>query len=305
MSVTSFMYHDIRDNLDPRFRKRYELKPFLTTKQFVNQLNYIRNNYKIISTHELFEVNINNDDYAILTFDDGLVDHYNIVNILNKYNIKASFFVPVGIIVENIVMKTIKIQFILSVVDESIIIKEIFNHFENKSRVEIWNKFSQSKFKNNWWSKEMIFITNFLRDFSDIDLTSYISNKLFNEYVSNNEKEFSKSFFLNHKQINSMIKQGMEIGGHGYYSDNLSNFNFEQQKSDIEKTLNYISDLNQDNEIIFSYPNGGFNHDTIEILKNNNCKIAYTTESTFVNDLSKINFLKFPRISAPENLKKT
>jgi hypothetical protein len=62
--------------------------------------------------------------------------------------------------------------------------------------------------------------------------------------------------------------------------------------------------LNQNTEIIFSYPNGGYDKDTIEILKNNRCKVAFTTKSAVVNDITKIDLLQFPRISAPEKLNK-
>jgi hypothetical protein len=76
------------------------------------------------------------------------------------------------------------------------------------------------------------------------------------------------------------------------------------QKIDIEKTLDFVWGLNQNKEITFSYPNGGYNNDTIKILKNNNCKVAYTTESKVVYNDTDFDFLKFPRISAPEYINK-
>ena len=56
-------------------------------------------------------------------------------------------------------MNTHKIQFILASADEKIIKDEILSLFDNKE--EIWKEYSVTKWKNNWWSKEMIFITNF------------------------------------------------------------------------------------------------------------------------------------------------
>jgi len=298
MSVTIFMYHDIRNNECDKFVNRYKLKPFLTVNEFKIQLDYITSNYEVINTSKI--LNIKDDkEYAVLTFDDGLVDHYHILSILKEYNIKCTFFIPVGIILDNVVMKTHKVQFILSNTDEKELVKEILEFVDDKEIV--WQKYSKSKFKNNWWTPEMTFITNFLRDY-DPDISNCVTDKLFNKYVTSDEKTFSKEFYLNETQINEMINDGMEFGGHGFYSNNLEYLSLSEQQWDIENTIKYIKNLNQECDLVFSYPNGGVNDNIVEILKNQNCKIAYTTESVIVEKLDDVNFLKFPRISAPEKL---
>lgn len=297
MSVTSFMFHDIRNNENEKFNNRYKLKPFLTVNEFKKQLDFITANYKVINTSEILYVK-DTEKCAVLTFDDGLNDHYQILSIIKEYKIRCSFFIPVGLIIDNVVMKAHKIQFFLSVVDEKKLIKEILRYVDDK---DIFNIYSKSKFKDNWWSPEMVFITNFLR-YYDQEISDFITDKLFNKYVSSDEKSFSNEFYLNEKQIKEMIDNGMEFGGHGYYSNDLESLTLSEQQIDIKKTFDYIKILNQDCDLYFSYPNGGYNNDTIEIIKTQSCKIAYTTESVSVENLDDINFLKFPRISAPENL---
>ena len=51
--ITAFMFHDIRDNEDKRYEKRYKLKPFLTTSEFKTQLNFITQNYNVINSNQL------------------------------------------------------------------------------------------------------------------------------------------------------------------------------------------------------------------------------------------------------------
>ena len=74
------MYHDIRDFCDTDFKVRMEMKSFLTINQFKKQLDYLIKNYTIISTQDLVDINkIKNEDCAILTFDDGFLNHYKYV----------------------------------------------------------------------------------------------------------------------------------------------------------------------------------------------------------------------------------
>ena len=301
MSITSFMFHDIRNNDDIRFRNRYTLKPFLTVAEFTTQLDFIVSNYKIISTSELFSVTDNNQ-YAILTFDDGLIDHYHIQPLLKDYKIRGTFLVPAGILLHNVVMKSHKIQFVLSAADEKQLVREILGHVRDHDA--IWERFSHSRFTDNWWTPEMVFVTNFLRNYEDHETTSFIVDRLFDKYVSTDHGSFARRFYLNHGQIAEMIKNGMEIGGHGYYSNDLTALSHEDQQTDIASTFEYIKSLRQDCDLFFSYPNGGFDHNTIALMKQNHCKVAYTTESTSVDRLEDVDLLRFPRISAPETLRR-
>ncbi len=79
-SLRTFMYHDVRDTEDTKFPGRYNLKSFLNLEQFEKQVKFIAENYDIISPEDYKFINFNDDNdhkFAILTFDDGLVDHYN------------------------------------------------------------------------------------------------------------------------------------------------------------------------------------------------------------------------------------
>ena len=175
---------------------------------------------------------------------------------------------------------------------------EILENMLAKKDSKFWKEFSTSSFKDNWWTPEMIFVTNFLRNYKDRKIAHHICNLLFKRYITRNEKEFSRHFYLNDKQIKEMVERGHLIGGHGYYSENLVNLPKDEQKIDIEKSIDFVKKYNSD--VYFSYPNGGFNDDVIKTLRNLNCKVAFTTESTSTN--LDYDLLRFPRISAPEKL---
>ena len=200
-------------------------------------------------------------------------------------------------IIENKVINTHKIQFILASTDEKIIKDEILGLFDNKEK--IWKDYSTTKWKNNWWSEEMIFITNFLRRYNDSNLNhTQLTDYLFDKFVTKDELNFSKDLYLNEKNIEEMSNNGMIIGGHGDVSENL--LLIDDYKTDINKSKKFISKYS--NEFIFSYPNGGYN-DIIKTHMNSiNCSISYSINPYTITDLDKIDYLEFPRYDSPQKI---
>jgi hypothetical protein len=296
-TIRAFMYHDIRDLSETNFPERYKLKSFLNKRQFEHQINLINEKYEIISSEDILKIDFSdNIDYAVLTFDDGLSDHFYVYNFLKEKNIGGTFFIPKNPIENNKVMNTHKIQFILSSFDNKKICEEILSNFVNKE--QIWEEYSKTKWKNNWWSKEMIFVTNFLRRHK-INFNNYeYTNFLFDKYVTKKENEFAKKLYLNSNEIEEMANNKMIIGGHGDISENL--ILMDDFESDIKNSYDYIKKYN--NNFVFSYPNGGYNDEIKKIMKKNNCLLSFTVNQMTITELDDVDYLEFPRYDAPQKL---
>ena len=80
--INAFMYHDIRNPKESFFPRRLTLRSFMSPLQFKRQLKFITENYRVIEPQRLKE-NLK-EDCAILTFDDGLKDHYLVAELLHK-----------------------------------------------------------------------------------------------------------------------------------------------------------------------------------------------------------------------------
>jgi len=109
------MYHYVR----PLHNSKYPEIKGLETSGFERQLRYFKKTYRFIDVEELLD-SINNgkelkDDSVILTFDDGLKDHYShVFPILQKAKIQGLFFPPGKPIDKNLVLDVHKIHFILA-----------------------------------------------------------------------------------------------------------------------------------------------------------------------------------------------
>mgnify|MGYP003147522038 CR=1 FL=1 len=292
--IKAFMYHDIRDPQCSGYPRRLELRSFVSIAEFRCQLKFITQNYTVIEPQRLKE-NLKKD-CAILTFDDGLKDHYLVAEILHDAKLKATFLIPTLAIRERKVIKAHKIQFILATTSEKKIVEKIFDLMgsEPPERDVLWNTFSVSRHPNDWWSKEMVFVTNFLRRHDAGDM---ITDQLFVKFVTKDEKDFCSDFYLTPVELGHMGECGMIIGGHGYTSTDLASLN--SQEEEIKESLLYAASFSSP-PLSFSYPQGSYNDDTISYTKKHKCKFAYTTRAE--NITFDTNLLKIPRFDAPQTL---
>lgn len=297
-TLRTFMYHDVRNLEDTDFPDRYKLKSFLNLEQFEFQINHIKANYDIISPEDLKNIDLTkngNYNFAILTFDDGLSDHYdNVYPILKAYDTPGTFFIPVKQVLKNDMIHSHKIQFILAASNEKKLVKDILGRFVDSN--SLWEKYSQTKWKDNWWSKEMIFVTNFLRNYKQDFFDIYeFTDFLFLKYVGISVQEFSKGFYLNNSQVKKLKKDKLiTIGGHGYVSENL--LLIEDIEDDIKKCAEYVK-----SEFI-SYPNGGYNEQVKDICRKNGFNYGFTINRKTITELDSIDTLELPRYDAPQKL---
>jgi len=298
-TIRAFMFHDVRDLNETKFPARYNLKSFLDKKEFNHQINYINKKYKIISSLDVPNINLQdgNVDYAVLTFDDGLVDHFYVYQELKKLNVSGTFLIPTAPVVEQKMIHSHTIQFILAARDEKLLTKEILSSFEDAS--DLWMKYSHTNWIDNWWSKEMIFVTNFLRRHKSKTFDNYqYAEHLFQKYVSKDIHSFANDFYLNPNQIEEMSYNNMVIGGHGNSSDNL--LLVEDIEADIDKSHWFVGHFSDD--FVFSYPNGGFSEEIKNTLKKYKCSLSYTVVPQTLTSLDTIDPLEFPRYDSPQRI---
>ncbi|MBI5874115.1 MAG: polysaccharide deacetylase family protein [Candidatus Omnitrophica bacterium] len=86
--------------------------------------------------------------------------------------------------------------------------------------------------------------------------------------------------YLNWCEVKEMAKYGLTFGAHTVSHPHLSRLGYGQQKVEIEQSTAAISRKTQDtsHRLIFCYPYGEYNADTIKILKKLRVKMAFTVK---------------------------
>ncbi|MEH7504135.1 polysaccharide deacetylase family protein [Neobacillus drentensis] len=299
--VTIVMYHYVRDYQNTKYP---DIKG-MDVRTFEKQVQYLKNNYNVISMDELVDAIQNgasiDEHSAVLTFDDAYSDHYLYVYpILKKYGVKGAFYVPTGILQDKKVLDVNKIHYILASASHETILQELMlllDRYRDMYNLEtIENYFEKYAHANRWDPEEIIFIKRMLQKGLDQEVRMKITDELFQKFVGQPEEEFSKELYLSTEQILEMQNNGMHFGPHTHDHVWLDSLMKEVQKDQMKKSLHYLKEIGVNlDRWTMCYPYGGYNEDTLTLMEEMGCSAAVTVEPKKFR-LNDVNKFELPRL---------
>ena len=280
----SLCYHYVRPekNIDP-FPKLLGIR----INEFEKHVKMLKDNFELISLKQAHDFSHNNillkDKTGLLiSFDDGLSDHFTAAKILNKYNIKAVFFIPTCIIEDGLPANPIIIHYTI----EKFGILQFLTEYESSlkkfkiEKNELNIKYN-SKVDDPWKIINKIKLV-FKYKFTNMESRKILLN-IYEKLLLNKFPNFMEVAHLTFSQINQMIEMGHSIGVHTHShisvaASNLQSKEFHKEMINPKKIL----EENFKTEIIsFSYPYGERKDclTTKKLLKDTNqYKMAFTVE---------------------------
>ena len=301
-SLTIIMYHYVRELKHSRYP---EIKG-LATDHFKEQIAYLKKYYNPISAYDLMNAIESGSALPpkslLLTFDDAYIDHFTqVFPILDKDKLSGCFFPPARCVLENQVLDVNKIHFILACVpDKSVLVNYIYRSLdENRSSYHLESK-------ESYWQKcgvpsrydpaEVMFVKYMLqRDLPEM-LRTIFTDELFKQFVSSDEKAFSKELYMSIEQISCLQRNGMYVGSHGVDHYWLNSISEDAQRKEIDLYLRFLTTVGSDpDRWIMCYPYGAYNQTLLSILKERNCSVGLTTR-VGIADLKRHNPLILPRL---------
>ncbi|MBS1734595.1 MAG: polysaccharide deacetylase family protein [Bacteroidetes bacterium] len=304
--VTIIMYHYVRDLAN----SKYPAIKGLDAALFSEQVAYLDKHYRVISMEQLIDSIEHGTSLpaksALLSFDDGYTDHYDyVMPVLRKYRMQGSFFPPAKAILEGRLLDVNKIHFILAATsDEDLLIQELFaqldkyrQEYQLISNEAYYEKHAVARRRDN---ARVMFIKQMLQVVLPEKLRLVICDHLFNKYVSNDEAAFCRELYMSPDQIRELRAEGMHIGSHSYDHYWLGSLTKQKQEEEISRSMDFLKTVGVDlNNWTMCYPYGNYNQDTIDILTNNQCKLALTTH-TAIASLKSYTRFELPRLDTNE-----
>jgi peptidoglycan/xylan/chitin deacetylase (PgdA/CDA1 family) len=208
----------------------------------------LKNNFEIVSVHDIF-INKNGKKKRIaITFDDGYLNNYTVAwPILKKYNIPTTFYITT----ESFEIKNYCLW------------PEIFDALKIKTPTEriIFNN-EEFKFDNN----------TLINAKTNITIYDYVKamgserQDAFEEFIAKYKiKEILKTVnpelvaFCNKEQIREMSKSPLiEIGSHTHRHYNLSNINAELVRDELQQSKKTLEDITEKPVLSIGYPDGDY-----------------------------------------------
>jgi len=257
---------------------------------FYEHTEMLSNNYQVISPKEALQFSYGefslDDTGVLITFDDGLSDHYLAASILAERNIKALFFIPTCILVDDMPANSTILHYclqkyriagfleackwaLIDLVVGNNLRYQTFNVIYKKGTTDPWEIIAEIKeafkYKLNY------------RESRDILLWIY-KNWFLKDYP-----EALSMMHLTKEQISSMLEMGHSIGTHTHTHISMAATHLDSL--DFRKELiapkDYLERTFDTSVKAFSYPFGQ-NQDCFrseELLnKTNKYELAFTVE---------------------------
>lgn len=280
----------------------------LSEKQFRACIDFLTRKYRIISVHDYKTGSYPKSvPCAILTFDDGLLDHYErVFPVLVEIGISGAFFISGRPLAERKVPDQFLIQAVLACARENPKVyeacfeayRQIVSKTSGEQSVEsetsrLWTAFSKTSLpvSKNSWSRIECFFTELGRSGPPEyrDMMGHLFESVVLREVGCTEEEVCEKFFMNGDQIREMHSHGMEFGlhgyTHGYGCETLGSY--EANLLGLKKCLGHNSSLSRERSVtdssvfMASYPHGKIT----EGLESLGINLAFTTENRCLPDV--------------------
>lgn len=285
-------YHYVNSRNDGFWGNLHKLK----TEEFKSQVIYFKERgYNFINLGDyvdfLYGLKKIPDNFCVLTFDDGLRDHYdNVFPILKEFSIKGCFF-PLIKTLNGEILPVHKIHILLAdprlsaeefAKDVNENLKQIAPEQYEKFKIDDVRKTGMDRQKRMDQKYEMdgVIRTNLKYNLATIEdwLKNKILNNIFKKYFKD-ENNVAKEFYLSAEQIKEMEQAGMEFGGHTLNHPRLALLSREEKQKEILEAKKILEDVLNKNVNVFSYPFGSYDGETFELLKEAGFRAAVTIKA--------------------------
>ena len=273
----TIMYHYVKNkNTKSLYNPNY-----LNIDKFKKQLDWLEKNFEPLCLEELESCITHNKQFPynkfLLTFDDGLKDHYKYVfPELKKRKLWGMFFInsqvymenkPLGVHITHALIEKIGIEKYTTLIKEEL----------NKYNIEIKDSHIEHIYRYDDPTYSSIKkIMNYLLDYQTRDK---ILDDLFINFFYD-EKNFCKNYYCTEDELQEMLNCGMIIGAHSHSHKILSRLSRKEQYSELKKSKDYIKDTFDIKNLTFCFPYGHkqtYNADTLDILAELDYYFAFNT----------------------------
>lgn len=283
-NVAIIMYHYVR----PIRRSRYPGIAGLEAEAFRQQIAYIQRHFHVISGFDLERAILDGSDLpenaALLTFDDGYLDHFTtVLPVLHAAGITGSFFPPAECITKRRVLDVNKLHYILaSAPSPAAVVQRLDAEVENR-RMEAglsppdtyWREFAKP---GRYDPEEVVYVKSMLQHGLPEPVRGEIVDVLFDAFVGVPEEALANELYMTVEQLQLLVRAGMHVGSHSATHRWMNRIPPEEQEKEVDQSLEFLEHLGVDLEPGWTmcYPYGGHNASLRRLLRDRNCIVGHT-----------------------------
>lgn len=294
------------------------VRPFNSTKlrvfsetDFNGQLDYFEENFGFVTKEDWlnFRVRGHIPQGVLLTFDDGLKDHFvTVMPELIKRRIFAVFYVNTDPI-QGIPLSVHLVHWLLANSDINQILDFLLPRLKSRGFTINPHQYSRRIYESQDHSlseKQFKRLMNWTLKQQD---SKTLLVDAFSHFARISLREFVNEWYLNEQEVCQLFKNGFEIGSHTCSHSLLTNISDAEVNREIIYSKHILSDVLNSEINSFCFPFGGplsYNENTLRIVETSGYLEAFSVmPSTITSELEKSSRFNLPRFDCTELPKHT
>lgn len=277
---TSVFYHYVRDVE----RTAFPGIKALSVSGFAAQLDWLQARFDVIDG-ETFERTLLagtgfDRQTALLTFDDGFVDHYeHVFPLLRARGLGGIFFVAGATLDAPALLNVHKTHFLLSHLGAERFAVDVAAALEREGVPGPAPRAADREGVYRYDEAPDIRIKRILNYEAPYPVASRVLSTLFERHIGETGA-FARQLYLSPAQVREMAQGGMTFGFHTETHPVLSRLDREAQRAELRNGPRLIGDLTGQRTVSFCYPYGfshTYNADTLSVLEECGYSMAFNT----------------------------
>ena len=273
---------------------------YVSQDVFEKQVKFLKEQFRLVSFTELLNLWTQktydrSQRYCVITFDDGWLDNYIYAYpILKKHSIPATIFLPTSFIGTQNWFWPDKIGFLL---------KHYLNarrEEERESLSSLWGRYTWMREFEKGPSEEKIDRA--------IEMWKRLPEDEIYSFIENTGKTLGvewpdKRLVLNWKEVEEMSGNGISFGSHSANHRILTRIGIAEAREEIKNSLEMLAERNINFIPVFCYPNGEYNGEIQELVKQSGYQAAVSGGFGIENGFPD-NFFGIKRIGVHHDMSK-
>ena len=276
------MYHYVR----PIAMSLYPGIRGLEFDGFLRQLDYLTTHFDVVGIATVTDHVDSGVDFdrptALLTFDDGFIDHYlHVLPALHERGLTGAFYPPSRPVLDHELLDVHRLHFVLATQDdlgdlEALCRSLMSEHLGGKAVDALFSEAATTRFDSN----AIVVIKRLLQRDLPENVRRDITAALFRQIVSVDEGAFVDALYMSAGHLRQMIDAGMHVGGHSDRHDWLGAMSSEQQDAELSASVAMLDSLGVDTSAgwTLAYPYGSYDDNTLAAASRLGCSLAFTTK---------------------------
>lgn len=261
--VTILFYHRVLD--DEQIKDYYRPAVAISVSTFKKQMRILKKRYKVISLNNadslLRERKPLENDYMVVTFDDGYADNYeNAFPVLIEYNLPATIFLTTDYIDSNKLLWSDEVGMLLEKKWDVFLQTELFRTLKSAgiscNKVLLINEIISTLKKMDEDTKNTIII----RLKKDIGCSEEID-----------------ALMLTWGQVREMMTNKVSFGGHTKSHRFLTTLMLSEKEAEVKESKDIIEQNINEQVLYFAYPDGRFDEECKDIVQKSGFQGACST----------------------------